>query len=147
MGDYLMIMPECPITRGVSQLCVSDFWVHPGTRTASSVFHWIASLFYLQSCYEPTPIELIRQLRQNGLSVSKIAELTGSTQGVVRRVVGKLNPTEVEEARQHQGETARQIDSLPISWSEKVARWKDQTGQSEATLWRVLKKHRQVDAG
>ena len=82
------------------------------------------------------------QLRENGLSVSKIAEMTGIAHGVVRRIVGKLDPAEVQKARQRQADTARQIDSLPIRWPEKIARWKEQTGQSSATLWRVLKKTR-----
>ena len=71
--------------------------------------------------------------------------MTGSTQGVVRRIVGKLDPEEVQEARQCQMDTARQIDGLPISWPEKVARWEEQTGQSGATLWRVLKKCREAE--
>lgn len=82
------------------------------------------------------------QLRGNGLSVSKIAEMTGIAYGVVRRIVGKLDPAEVQKARQRQADTARQIDSLPIPWPEKIARWKEQTGQCAATLWRVLKKTR-----
>ncbi len=82
------------------------------------------------------------ELREKGLSVSKIAKLTGTADGVVRRIVGKLDPTEVQKARQRQIDQARQIDSLPISWPEKIARWKEQTGQSSATLWRVLKKTR-----
>jgi hypothetical protein len=107
----------------------------------------IASLFYLQSYYEPTPIDFIKQLRQSGHSVSKIADLTGTPQGVVRRIVGKLDPAEVQEARQRQMDTARRIDRMPISWPEKIALWKEQTGQSSATLWRVLKKCRETEAG
>jgi hypothetical protein len=44
-------------------------------------------------------------------------------------------------------EMARQIDGLPISWPEKIARWKEQTGQCGATFWRVLKKCHEADAG
>ena len=67
--------------------------------------------------------------------------------GVVRRIVGKLDPAEVQAARQRQMETARRIGRMPISWPEKIALWKEQTGQCSATFWRVLKKCREVDAG
>ncbi len=75
--------------------------------------------------------------------MSKIAKTTGTPHGVVQRIVGKLDPAGVQDARKRQTEKAKQIDSLPISWSEKIARWTEETGQCETTLWRVLKKFRE----
>ena len=121
-------------------------WGRRGSRRASSYFHWIASFFYLQSRYEPAPIERFNELRQNGHSVSRIAKLTGITPSKVRRIVGKLDPEKVGLARQRQGETAVQIAGLPIPWPEKISLWKEQTGQCGATLWRVLKKYREAEA-
>jgi hypothetical protein len=67
----------------------------------------------------------------------KVAEQAGVSESVVRRVVGKVD----REARQReQEETARQIDCEALSWPEMVARWKEQTGQSETTFWRALKR-------
>ena len=56
---------------------------------------------------------------------------------VVRRVVGKVD---VEAARRQQEATARRINAEPLAWSEKVAMWKEQTGQCAVTFWRVLKR-------
>jgi hypothetical protein len=42
--------------------------------------------------------------------------------------------------RRQQEETARAIDALPLGWGEKAKRWKHQTGQSETTFWRVLRR-------
>jgi hypothetical protein len=87
-----------------------------------------------------TPEEEIRQLRSSDLSVAEIARQTRTTAGVVRRVVGKLDPQAVADQRRHQEETARRIDSEEATWPEKVARWTAETGQSGATFWRVLKR-------
>jgi hypothetical protein len=61
----------------------------------------------------------------------------GSTVNVVRRLVGKLDKAAI---RARQEETAREIASQPSPWSGKVALWKERTGQSEATFWRVLRR-------
>jgi hypothetical protein len=61
----------------------------------------------------------------------------GVSKRVVRRVVGKVDRT---ARRQELEEVARKIDSEALSWVEKVARWKEQTGLSETSFWRVLKR-------
>ena len=61
----------------------------------------------------------------------------GSTVNVGRRVVGKLDKAAI---RARQEETAREIDSQPLPWSGKVALWKERTGKSEVTFWRVLRR-------
>jgi hypothetical protein len=66
-----------------------------------------------------------------------VAERAGTTVSKVRRIVGKLDQA---GQRRQQEETARAIDALPVAWGEKVKRWKEQTGQSEATFWRVLQR-------
>jgi hypothetical protein len=45
-----------------------------------------------------------------------------------------------EAKKWEQAEIAGQIDSQALSWPEKVAPWKEQTGQSETTFWRALKR-------
>jgi hypothetical protein len=82
-------------------------------------------------------VEQIQQLRTGGLSLSKIAEQTGSTVAVVRRIVGKVDQ---EARRERQEAIAGRIDAEPLAWDEKVARWRAETGQCEATFWRVLKR-------
>jgi hypothetical protein len=59
---------------------------------------------------------------------------------MVRRIVGKLNPAEKERRRKVQDATAARIDAGPETWPEKVRRWKAETGQSEATFLRVIKR-------
>ena len=66
-----------------------------------------------------------------------MAERTGTTVRKVRRIVGKVDKA---EERRQQEETARAIDALPLGWGEKAKRWKQQTGQSETTFWRVLRR-------
>ncbi len=67
----------------------------------------------------------------------KVADQAGVPEKVVRRVAGKVD----REARQREQEDiAGQIDSQAWSWPEKVGRWKEQTGQSETTCWRALKR-------
>jgi hypothetical protein len=58
----------------------------------------------------------------------------------VRRIVGKLDPAETERRRKKQEETAKRINARSDSWPEKVRRWKAETGQSEATFFRVIKR-------
>jgi hypothetical protein len=77
----------------------------------------------------------IRQLHAEGLPLVKVAEQAGVSKRVVRRVVGRVDR---EARRREQEAIAGQIDSQALSWPEKVARWKEQTGQSETTFWRVL---------
>jgi hypothetical protein len=71
------------------------------------------------------------------MSLAEVAERTGTTVAIVRRIVGRLDRAGI---RQRQDEIAKRIARESLPWSEKVARWKDETGQSEATLWRVLKR-------
>jgi hypothetical protein len=84
-----------------------------------------------------TPVEQIRQLRASGLSLAEVAERAGTTVAIVRRVAGKLDR---EAIRRHQEETAQRIDAEDLTWGEKVAKWQEETGQSEATFWRVLQR-------
>jgi hypothetical protein len=79
----------------------------------------------------------IRRLQAEGLSLTAIADQIGSTIAFVRRVLGKVDK---EGVRRRQEVIARQIDAEPLPWSEKVARWRAQTGQSGTTFWRVLKR-------
>jgi hypothetical protein len=72
--------------------------------------------------------------------VAEIARRTEATPAVVRRVVGKLDPQTVADRRRVQERAAHSIDADPLPWSEKVKRWREQTGQSEATFWRVLRR-------
>ena len=88
----------------------------------------------------PNPVERIRQLRAQGLSVAEVAAQVGTTVGVVRGVCGNLDPEEERRHRSRQDEIACRIDTEASTWPEKVARWKEETGQSETTLWRVLKR-------
>jgi hypothetical protein len=87
-----------------------------------------------------TPDEMIRQLRAEGLSLADVAQQSGATVAVVRRVCGKLDQAEEAARRGRQEEIACRIDAEPICWTEKVVRWVAETGQSGATLWRVLKR-------
>lgn len=104
--------------------------------TGSAQFHLVASSFGGTVVFsESTPVDRILQLRAEKLSVAKIAHLTGSTTAVVRRIVGKLDQV---ARRKRQEAAARRINAEDLSWGEKAARWKAETGQSEATLWRVL---------
>jgi hypothetical protein len=84
---------------------------------------------------KPLPKDTICQLREEGCSLAEIAERTGTTVSVVRRVVGKLDRAAI---RQRQEEVAMRINAERLTWSEKVARWRAETGMSEATFWRVL---------
>ena len=90
-----------------------------------------------------TPDERIRQLRTQGLSLAEVAQESGVTVAVVRRVCGKLDSADEAAWRLCQEEIARRIDAEPICWSEKVVRWVAETGQSGATLLRVLKRCRE----
>lgn len=72
--------------------------------------------------------------------MAEIAKRTETTPAVVRRLVGTLDPETVAEKRRHQEEIARRIDAQPLPWSAKAELWKHDTGQSETTLWRILKR-------
>ena len=72
--------------------------------------------------------------------MAKIAERTETTPAVVRRLVGTLDPATEDEKRRQQEKIARRIDAKPLPWSAKVELWQEETGQSETTLWRVLKR-------
>jgi hypothetical protein len=86
-------------------------------------------------------MDRIRQLRAEGLSLAEVARQAGSTVNVVRRVVGRLDKAAI---RAQQEETAREIDSQSLPWSGKVALWKERTGQSEVTFWRVLQRAKEA---
>ena len=58
----------------------------------------------------------------------------------VRRIAGKLDPVEKERRRKKQEATAARIDARSESWPEKVRRWTAETGQSGATLYRIIKR-------
>lgn len=72
--------------------------------------------------------------------MAEIAKQTGKTPAIVRRVVGKLDPQAKADRHRLQEATARRIDAEPLSRSEKAECWKAETGQSEATFWRVLRR-------
>ena len=97
-------------------------------------------------CRKDIPVVEIRQLRAEGCSVAEIARRTGATVSEVRRIVGKLNPAEKERRRKEQDATAARINAGPGRWSEKVRQWEAETGQSGATLWRVLHRPRKAGA-
>jgi hypothetical protein len=87
--------------------------------------------------FNPMPEEEIRRLRQEGHSLAEVANRTETTIRRVRRLVGKVDQA---AARQRQEDVARSIDAEDLTWGEKVKKWKEQTGQSEATFWRVLQR-------
>lgn len=72
--------------------------------------------------------------------MAEIANRTGVSVSQVRRIVGKLDPTEKESRRKKQEEMAERINARSEPWPEKVKRWRSETGQSEATLFRVIKR-------
>ena len=114
-------------------------------RTGNAFFHLLASLFSVHvpsptACRKDIPVDEIRQLRADGHSVAEIARKTGTTVSAVRRIVGKLDPAQKERRRKEQDAIAARINAGPGSWSQKVKRWKAETGQSEATLFRVLER-------
>jgi hypothetical protein len=114
-------------------------------RTGNALFHLVASLFSVRvrsssSCRKDIPVDEIRQLRALGRSVADIARRTGATVSEVRRIVGRLNPAEKERRRKDQEATAARINSRSEPWAEKVRRWKAETGQSGATLFRIIKR-------
>lgn len=111
---------------------------NPHAGTGSAQFHLLTSTFGTTvSTRDSAPIERIRQLRADGLSLAEIARQAGSTAAVVRWVVGKVDQ---EARRKKQEEIARRIDGEPQSWGAKVAHWKAETGQSDVTFGRVLKR-------
>jgi hypothetical protein len=84
----------------------------------------------------------MRELRSQGRSLAEIAEQTGSTATIVRRIVGKVDPVQERERRRFQEEVALRIDTEPLTFNEKVARWKAEIGQNGATFWPILKRAR-----
>jgi hypothetical protein len=85
-------------------------------------------------------VDEIRQLRALGRSVAEIAGKTGATVATVRRIVGKLDPADKERRRNEQEATAARINARSEPWSGKVRRWAAETGQSGATLFRIIKR-------
>jgi hypothetical protein len=107
----------------------------------SAEFHFLASVFGGQAALRNhTPVERIRQLRAEGLSLADVAQQAGTTVGVVRGVCGNLDPELSRRHRSRQEEIAGRIDAEASTWPEKVERWKEETGQSETTFWRVLQR-------
>ncbi len=76
-------------------------------------------------------------MRSAGNSLAEIAQATETTVAVVRRIVG---PADRAGSARRQEEVALGIDGLDLPWKEKVARWREQTEQSETTFWRALKR-------
>ena len=116
-------------------------------RTGNAFFHLLASLFSVgvrigNARRKYIPLREIRQLRAEGCSVAEISRRTGATISEVRRIVGKLDPAQKERRRKEQDAIAARINAGPGSWSQKVKRWEAETGQSEATLFRVLERLR-----
>jgi hypothetical protein len=114
-------------------------------RTGNALFHLVASLFSLEvraaiPCRKDTPVDEIRQLRALGRSVAEIARKTGATVAMVRRIVGKLDPQEKERRRKEKEQAAAPINAGTAPWADKVRRWRAETGQSEATLFRIIKR-------
>ena len=84
-----------------------------------------------------TPVDEIRQLREGGASLAKVAEATGTTINRVRRLVPRLDKAAL---RREQEEKAKAIDALPLTWTEKAKRWEQETGTSGTSFWRVLQR-------
>ena len=123
-------------------ICVGEHlhWcrVSPGSRTAVSLFHFVASAFYLEIRFSnPTPVDQIRHLRAGGASLAEVAERAGTTASKVRRLVPRIDKAGLYR---QQEETARTIDALPLTWTEKAERWKEATGTSGTTFWRVCER-------
>jgi hypothetical protein len=117
----------------------------PVSVTGNALFHLVASLFSLDvhcanACRKDIPVDEIRQLRAAGCSVAEIARRTRETVAEVRRIVGKLDPADKERRRKEQEATAARINARSEPWPEKVRHWKAATGQSEATLFRIIKR-------
>ena len=113
--------------------------------TGNALFHLVASLFSVHvpsptACRKDIPADEIRQLRALGRSVAEIARKTGATVAMVRRIVGKLDPQEKERRRKEKEQAAAPINAGTAPWADKVRRWRAETGQSEATLFRIIKR-------
>lgn len=116
-------------------------WDRRDNRTVDPFFHLVASAFSLEVLFgQHTPEDRIRELRGQGLSVSEVAKTTGTTSGVVRRIVGKLDPSHEAQRRIEQETTAKRIEAEGGTWSEKVKKWEQATGTTGTTFWRVLKR-------
>ncbi len=85
-----------------------------------------------------TPREKIKQLREHGHSLQAIADATGTTVAIVRKIVGTTDGGKAKLKEQEA--TARRIEAEGGTWTEKVKKWKKATGKSEATFWRVLRR-------
>lgn len=115
------------------------------SRTDDSVFHFIASLFTGEITHKTTTQESrIRALRQEGKSLAEIASETGTTVAIVRRIVGKLDPSVQTYKKQQLQEIAKRIEAEGGTWAEKVIKWQSATKTSGTTFWRVLKRQRQM---
>jgi len=105
-------------------------------RELESKFGVAGKTVALNLATPPAPKFLYDQLQREGVVVDIVVNNAGFG------VFGEF-------AQMPQEEIAGQIDSQALSWPEKVARWKEQTGQSETTFWRALKRcrHSTLQAG
>ena len=77
-------------------------------------------------------------------SLAEVAERAGTTVNKVRRLVPRLDKAAL---RQQQEETAKAIDALPLTWTEKAERWTAETGTSYTTFWRVCERVKKAKEG
>src|ERR1022692_3565889 len=64
----------------------------PCDRTGSAQFHFLASVFDVLIAFRNhSPVDQIRQLRSEGLSLAEVAKRSGTTVAVVRRGCGNLD--------------------------------------------------------
>lgn len=111
------------------------------SRTASTVFHFVASLLVEEIRFrEATPEDTIQELRSQGLSLDAIAKRTSSTPAIVRRIVGPLNKEEEAVKRRKHEELAKTINAQKITFNEKAKRFEVETGLGMTTFWRLTRK-------
>lgn len=83
----------------------------------------------------PVPGEQIKRLRSEGVSVADIACQFGISLRMVQRVIGTLDPRRWERI-------AERIEREGGSRVAKIRKWKAETGKSDTTYWRALRRLR-----
>ncbi|MBX9582004.1 MAG: hypothetical protein K2X87_16995 [Gemmataceae bacterium] len=83
----------------------------------------------------PVPVEHIKRMRSEGESVEDIARQVGISLRMVRRVLGTLDPHRWERI-------VEGIEREGGSRVVKIRKWKAETGKSDTTYWRTLRRLR-----